>query len=179
MNDSWAARTAAYLRRRGLADATLTPEGRITGLPGVRAVAVDLVDIEYVEHADMELLMSAAGGTMPYAVFQPRPGFPASAGYVTLALGGFARLLGAPDAGNATPRELAAVLGAAVAAATNYDVGMAMSVRDLIAGVDPIGVVAALAALYCEVLHALVPDGEARATLMQHLGLMAALGEVT
>lgn len=172
MNDNFAARAAAYLHRRGLTGATATPDGRITGLPGVRAAAVGLLD---TEAADVELIMSAVGRTMPYAVFQPRPGFPASAGYVTLSVGGFARLLGAPDDDGATPQELAAVLRAAVAVLTNHDMGTVMPVRELVAGVDPVGVVAALAALYCGVARATLPAA-ARDALMQRLGLDAALG---
>lgn len=178
MTDSWAAHVAAYLRRRGLSGAAVTPDGLITGLPGVRAVTVDLKDMEYVEYADVELIMSAVGRTVPYAVLQPRPGFSASAGYVTLSVGGFARLLGAPDDGEATPQELAAVLRAAVAVLTNHDMGTVMPVRELVAGVDPVGVVAALAALYCGIARATLPAG-VRDALVQRLGLDAALGGAT
>lgn len=178
MNDPWAAHVAAYLRRRGLSDAAVTPDGRITGLPGVRAVSMHMLDMEYVEYADVELIMSAVGRTVPYAVLQPRPGFPASAGYVTLSVGGFARLLGAPDDGEATPQELASVLATAIAVVMNYDEGNIMPMRDLVAGVDPVGVVAALAALYCALARAMLPAA-VRDALMQRLGLDAALGGAT
>lgn len=169
--DTFAARAAAYLRRRGLTGATATPDGRITGLPGVRAAVVGLQD---TEHADMELLMSAAGLTMPYAVVQERPGYPASAGYVTLSVGGFARLLGAPDDTEATARELAAVFTTVVAVLTSYDGGNIIPVQELVAGVDAVGVVEALAVLYCALARAMLPAA-VRDAVMQHLGLAAAL----
>lgn len=175
MPDEWPDRAARYLRRRGFTEVSVTSDGCITGLPGVRAVTMDLMDMEYVEYADMELIMSAMARAMPYAVVQERPGYPASAGYVTLSVGGFARLLGAPDDGEATPQELTAVFASAVAAVTNYDMGMVMPLRELVAGVDPVGVVAALAALYCAIARAILP-ADAHATLLQHLGIAAATG---
>lgn len=174
MDDAFAGRAVAYLHRRGLTGATLTPDGRITGLPGVRAAAVDWLD---TASADVELIASATGHTMPYAVFQPRPGFPASAGYVTLSLGGFARLLGAPDdEEEVTSQERAAALAAAVAALVNYDEGHIMPLHNLLAGVDPLGVVEALAALYCGLLHVMLPAAAARAAVLEHLGMVAATG---
>jgi len=178
MTDSWAVRAAAYLRRRGLSGATAMADGRISGLPGVRAVAMDVdmnyVDMEYMNYVDMQMHMSAMARTMPYTVLQPRPGFPASAGYVTLSVGGFARLLGAPDDGKATPQELAAVLATSIAVVMNHDEGNIVPPRDLVAGVDPVGVVATLAALYCGVARATLPVA-VRDALMQGLGLDAAL----
>lgn len=172
MDDTFPARAAVYLRHRGLTRATATPDGRITGLPGVRAVTIGLMDMENVEHADVELLMSAAGSG-PYAVLQPRPGFPASAGYVTLSLGGFARVLGAPDGGEATSREQAAVFAAVVALLTSYDGGNIMPMRELLTGVDAVEVVEALAVLYCAFARAMLPAA-ARDALMQRLGITAA-----
>jgi hypothetical protein len=92
-----------------------------------------------------------------------------------LSVGGFARLLGAPDDGEATPQELASVLATAIAVVMNYDEGNIMPLRDLVAGVDPVGVVAALAALYCALARATLPAG-VRDALVQRLGLDAALG---
>lgn len=178
MTEPWAEQVADYLRRRGLPEARSGPRGELYGLGDLRAVALPLGVAETVA-ADAELLASATGRTTPYAVVQPRPGYSVAEAYVTVSLEGLLRLLRAPDQGSATPRELADVMAVAVAAVTNYDVGTVMPLQEVVAGVDPVGVVAALSALYCALAGTMLPP-DARGALLRHLGLVAAAwGEAT
>lgn len=183
MTDDWPSAVAAFLRRYGL-PADHDDHGVITGLPRCTARAAEVID----DMTDGELVSSAGPGAMPLAVITPRHGSPSSppgpvdTANVTMSLVSFARLLGGTFMNHGgmqsdlTHGEVLAMLRVAVAALTDHAEGYPVPLLHVVADVDPVAVIAALAGLNISLLRALLPDGGAE--VLRRLGLIAAGGDV-
>lgn len=177
MTDDWPSAVAASLRRYGL-PADYDDHGVITGLPRCAARAMDVIDDA--------LITSSVPGAAPSAVITPRPGpsspWPADTAHVTMSLGSFARVLGGMDmtygdmGSDLTRGEVLAMLRVAVAALTDHAEGYPVPLLHVVADVDPVALIAALAGLNISLLRALLPDGGAE--VLRRLGLIAAGGVV-